>query len=144
MRLKEADPFYEKSKKDYLINVWRFQANRKPIYTWPDAAFRRQVSQSSGCSVLSHCHSNSRLASLIVALAFLSGTNSALSSYNTFKQLTTSTIKFSKLSGCMDSFFACVSAHLARYSASTLISFASRVVTLLCATSGKSTLSHGT
>jgi hypothetical protein len=33
MRLKEADPFYEKSKKDYLINVWRFQANRKPIYT---------------------------------------------------------------------------------------------------------------
>ena len=52
------------------------------------------------------------LQAVIVALAFLSGTNSARSSYNTFKQLTTSTIKLSKLSGCIASFFACVSVHL--------------------------------
>ena len=115
-------------KKHYQINVWCFQTNPKAIHTWPDAAFRRHVSQSSGCSVLSHCHSNSRLASLIVALAFLSGTNSALSSYNTFKQLTTSTIKFSKLSGGIDSFFACVSAH------AWFHSFVRQVRNLLCHT----------
>jgi hypothetical protein len=33
MRLKEADPFYEKSKKHYHINIWCFQANPNAIHT---------------------------------------------------------------------------------------------------------------